>query len=260
MKKILSISLILILFLLSEHIAYASSWSNYQTTTSSSSNASIPTSNQTEINNAEAEYNSASWLYKATSQDRTSQTYLAALAGAALYKNTYPQASDCLSHFLDATGSLYTDYNLYSMLTENTSYAQYSRLTNEVNGMMDAMEVFAGPSASLKIVEIIQNTSANSAEGNNWLYAIGKYRTWSYFNGSRIGSSTTYSGTLTYHLEDYYDWDPNAGGYLFSIACQSLWELNYVGMARNYHIKTSVNIPLSWNMGQRVGSGVTLSF
>ncbi len=239
---------------------FAASWSNYQTTTSSSASASIPADNQTQIDAAEEEYNSANLAYKMLASDRTNQTYLAAYALTVGALGTYPTASSCLKHFLDNTGTSYTDLDLEAMLKENTSYYQYTRLTNEVNSMMGAMEVFAGPSASLKIVEMEQNTDASSVQGDNWFYAIGKYRTWSYFSGARSGSSTSYSGTLTYHLEDYYDWDPNAGGYFLSIASLSLWELNYVGTARNYHISSSVDIPISWNMGQRVGSDITLSF
>lgn len=259
MKKIVSVIVSLVLCISVSMTAFAASWSNYQTTTSSSASASIPTSNQNAIDAAEAEYNSANLAYKILANDRTNSTYLAAYALTVGALKSYPTASNCLNHFLDNTGTTYTALDLRAMLKENTTYYQYGRLTNEVNGMMSAMEVFAGPSASLKIVEIEQHTDDSSVQGNNWFYSIGKYRTWSYFSGARSGSSTSYSGTLTYHLEDYYDWDPNAGGYFLSIASLSLWELNYVGMARNYRISSKIDIPLSWNMGQRVGSGVTLS-
>ncbi|MCM1233202.1 MAG: hypothetical protein NC489_24045 [Ruminococcus flavefaciens] len=261
MKKLVLVIVSFILCISVSMTAFAASWSNYRTTTSSSASASIPTSNQTQIDAAEAEYNSANLLYKALASDRTNATYIAAYALTVGALGNYPAASSCLSHFLDNTGTTYTALDLGVMLRENNTYYQYGRLTNEVNGMMSAMEVFAGPSASLKIVESEQHTDASSVQGDNWFYAIGKYRTWSYFSGARYDNSTvSYSGTLTYHLEDYYDWDPNAGGYFLSIASQALWELHYIGGARNYHISSSINIPLSWNMGQRVGSGVTLSF
>lgn len=260
MKKAFSVIISLIICASVGLTALAASWSNYVTTASLSARASIPVDNQTQIDAAEAEYNTANLAYKLLANDRTDSTYLAAYALTVGALGTYPAASGCLRHFLDNTGTDYTGLDLTAMLKENTSYYQYGRLTDEVNGMMSAMEVFAGPSTSLKIVEIEQNTDSLSVQGDNWFYAIGKYRTWSYFNGARNGSSASYNGTLTYHLEDYYDWDPNAGGYFLSIASLSLWELNYVGAARNFHISSTVDIPLSWDMGQRVGSGITLSF
>lgn len=260
MKKTISVIISLVLCASVGMTAFAASWSNYVTTTSLSARASIPVDNQTQIDAAEAEYNSANLVYKMLANDRTNSAYLTAYALTVGALGPYPTASACLRHFLDNEGTTYTELDLGAMLRENTSYYQYRRLKDEVNGMMSAMEVFAGPSTSLNILEIEQNTDASSVEGDNWFYAIGKYRTWSYFSGARNGSSASYNGTLTYHLEDYYDWDPNAGGYFLSMASYALWELNYVGLARNFHISSTVDIPLTWNMGQRVDSGITLSF
>lgn len=253
MKRIISNFCIFVL-LLSCNAFCATS--DYHVVSSNSVEASIPSGSLAEINSAEAEYNTASFFYKTLAQQRIDLTILAAYAlvgGGALA--SYPDASSCLSHFLDNTGTKITNINFNAMLSESTSYNQYTRMISELDELISATETLAH-TTPFRVVEYEQDTNPNSAQGNNWFYSIGKYRTWSFIYGTKTnGTSPTYRGTITYHLEDYYNWDPNAGGYFLGILTTSLWELHYTGNARNYEISSSATIPILWEKGERIQSG-----
>lgn len=236
-------------------------WGNYKVTTLSSSQASVPSVSESEIQKAEDEYNTADFLYKTLSNERTTATKLAAYALFAVGGGLagYTDAANCLKHYLDNTGSTYKDIDFKALLKTNTTYNQYVRMREELNEMLSAAEALTQPSVSRKIYEIEQRTDERAVEGKNWLYAIGHYRTWSFLNlEDTRDSSSKYSGTLTYHLEDYYNWDPNGTGYFMGIAITALWELHYTGYARNFHIKSSTPISVSWSTGQRMGGGASV--
>jgi len=265
MKKMISFVCVVALMLSITPFAIGATYGNYQTTSSTGIKASIPSFSQSEITAAENEYNTAGLAYKVLAISRLNTTWLTAYGFCSTGAlSSLPDAKSCMLYFLNQTrntSGTYTGISLKAMMDVGASTNQMVRLKNEMNAAMIAMEYLTTGSSPQIICEIVQNTNNNSAEGNNYGYSIGKYRSWSNMQCTYYNSPNyIYWGYVSYHLEDYYNWDPNAGGYFLSLLTDLLWELHYTGEARNFFIDSSMTATLSWSLGQRIGSGATLTY
>ena len=261
MKKFISFLLVGIIIIITIVPITAKSWGNY-TSTTSSTKASVPSGSQSEITEGENEYNSCGYFYKQVYANQIA-IYIAEGYAASNYfgANGWTDAKNCIEHFLHSYGTTYTNISVKNLLQyNNNSSNHYTRLKSELNGIMNAMEVFAGPNTSYNIHEITQNTSNMATQGSNWIYSLNNYRTWSYFSGSRYDSpSVSYSGWVTYYIEDYYNFDKNATGFIGNALIKNMWELHYTGYAKNYFIEKPCTISLGWNMGSRCDSGASFT-
>ena len=82
---------------------------------------------------------------------------------------------------------------------------------------------------------------------------------------------------LEFHIEDYYDWREEDENFaiqalaqrayeeglldtVFVAASSPLWQMNIVGMARNYTNYDVLNLKVTWSEGQDVRNGATVVF
>ena len=266
-RKIRATLAIILVTIIITTSAHGATYQNFQTTSSSSATASIPAAAYNEIIAYINQYNTAPYYMKIQNQSYIQDVYSRTYALAVTSALFLPNAAACLYHYLDNTGTLYTSLVIEDMLDAGTSTNQYVRMTEELNELIEATEHLA-TSASYKIVEIYQRTDDRTPSSLDWREAIGHYRTWSFFNGTRASNpiyTFSYSGTAKYHVEDFYNFDPNSNE-VYLIACNGdvffyeLWDLHYYGYAKSFAISSYADISLSWMKGQRIGTGVVLSY
>ena len=252
-RKIRATLAIILVTIIITTSAHGATYQNFQTTSSSSATASIPAAAYNEIIAYINQYNTAPYYMKIQNQSYIQDVYSRTYALAVTSALFLPNAAACLYHYLDNTGTLYTSLVIEDMLDAGTSTNQYVRMTEELNELIEATEHLA-TSASYKIVEIYQRTDDRTP--------------WSFFNGTRASNpiyTFSYSGTAKYHVEDFYNFDPNSNE-VYLIACNGdvffyeLWDLHYYGYAKSFAISSYADISLSWMKGQRIGTGVVLSY
>lgn len=263
LKKVVVVSITLVLLCSICISVSAATWGNYQTS-SSSGQAALPSDSQDEIDAGEDEYDTAPISFRILGADRLDATEAAAQSGVLFFSSVYPIASECLDYFLSKsrdTEGIYV-FPVDDLINESESSTQYLRMISEIDNLLPAAEVFLGPNSHTYIHEIIQNKSNESASGRNWTWSVGKYRTWSMFSCSRIDTieGPCYNGTITYHVSDYYNWDPNYDYTVLGVAASALWELHYTGRARNFFIEGDASVRAIWEMSQRSDSGAEIEF
>ena len=263
LKKVVVVSITLVLLCSICISVSAATWGNYQTS-SSSGQAAVPIGSQDEIDVAEDEYDTAPISFRILGADRLDATEAAAQAGVLLASSMYPIAAECLDYFLSKTRDTEGIYvfPVDDFISESESSTQYSRMISEIDSLLSAAEVFLGPNSHTYIHEIYQITSNEGASGNNWNLSLGRYRTWSMFSCSRIDTieGPCYNGTITYHVSDYYNWDPDSNYSVLGVASSALWELHYTGRARNFFIEGDASVRTIWEMSQRSDSGAEIEF
>jgi len=93
----------------------------------------------------------------------------------------------------------------------------------------------------------------------NWFLAYGSYRI--DLNCKVERNNNRFKMTMTYDMQDYYNWDKNNQNPFFGIiAPYELWLLHYSGLARNYHQNGKIIRVLEWQAGNSSSALVTSEY
>jgi RHS repeat-associated protein len=166
----------------------------------------------------------------------------------------YPFAAENLNHFLNGKGAKHIV--AFGMMNETPEGKTH--LAKEINDAIAASEKLKG----FNIVTI-HESGAEITKGD-WLYAIGKYRTWAKGKISILGNCK-YKLELTFHLRDNYDWElndydspfPNQGGAVYDYEMALLDRFAYRGVSE-YEIVGNQKLMITWTHGERIGSGAII--
>lgn len=154
----------------------------------------------------------------------------------------------------------------------------YENMKDEIGKAINAAEKFAtsdGEYTFVRKAEQVVRQPGHNDDTLNWRTGLGDYRTFTKATVTKNGNS--YTMNLDYHVEDYYDWreeDENFAlsalakrayeeGILdtaFVLASSPLWQMNIVGMARNYTNYDVLPLKVTWTKGQNVNSGANMVF
>ena len=97
--------------------------------------------------------------------------------------------------------------------------------------------------------------SASNAEGN-WLYAVGRYRTWAVAYVRACGEE--FYMDWTFNFRDVYDWEMNNGLGGGCVSDREMALLHRYGAAREFEMVGSQSMSLKWKRGQRMNDGVQI--
>lgn len=171
-----------------------------------------------------------------------------------------PDAEDMLSHFLGNTGTIYT-VSLKDLLLENDHAG--SSLDEHINNAIAAAEYYlTAQTGTVVFTTTAEETGCKTKENgesafNNWYLAIGEYRVWYSCTVTKSGNNFTMN--MTYHLRDFYDWDPNNHTAIGSISQAEMYTLHCAGMAKHYKVVGSAEVTITWQAGETVGTGADVA-
>ena len=155
----------------------------------------------------------------------------------------------------------------------------YNNMLDEIGKAMNAAEKYTidgnNSATFVRTNEQVVRQSQKNNDSLNWQTALGDYRTFTRSTVTKSGDS--YTMNVEFHIEDYYDWreeDENfallalvARAYtegildtIFVTASCPLWQMNIVGMARNYTNYDTINLKVTWTKGQDVRNGAKVVF
>lgn len=97
----------------------------------------------------------------------------------------------------------------------------------------------------------------NVFEINDFGISIGKYYSHITCTVTK-NTSNSYSATVSYYLNDNYDWDRTDNVKVGLISPQDMWELNHSGNAKAYAVQGVNNLTINWTTGQRYDTGATI--
>lgn len=164
----------------------------------------------------------------------------------------WPDAAAHLRHFLGNSGATYTirfkNMNRESKGARNHYY-------QELYDAMVAAERLTLRKTKVEMVTI-REVGGNNLEGN-WLYAVGRYRTWA--KGSVERNCDDYKMVWSFNFRDVYDWALNNGLGGGLVTDREMAILHRAGRAREYEMVGEHKIVVKWKEGQRYGFGASVS-
>jgi RHS repeat-associated protein len=163
-----------------------------------------------------------------------------------------PDASAHLAHFLDNSGTRYTN-RFKNMNKESASARQH--YISEMNDALAAAERLL-PNDGRSDIVTVREESAENMEGN-WLYAVGIYRTWAKGTVKKCGD--TYELVWSFNFRDNYDWELNNGLGGGIITDREMALLHRYGRAREYEMVGEQSNTIKWKKGQRFETGARVS-
>lgn len=120
---------------------------------------------------------------------------------------------------------------------------------------MEAAEALAVNGGIVTLCSILH--SEHNPTDRGWKYSVGTYSTKVKCTVTRSGSA--YTATIEYYLYDVYDWDRSLTSMdNLPVSPRDMWELQYGGLAKGYYSNGSESYSVSWNSGQRIGSGAVV--
>ena len=155
----------------------------------------------------------------------------------------------------------------------------YNNMLDEIGRAMDAAEQYTvngnNSATFVRTTEQVVRQQDKNNDTTNWLIGLGDYRTFTKSTVTKSGNS--YTMNLEFHIEDYYDWREEDENFallalaqrayeeglldtVFVAASSPLWQMNIVGMARNYTNYDVLNLKVTWSEGQDVRNGATVVF
>lgn len=154
----------------------------------------------------------------------------------------------------------------------------YDNMKNEIGKAINAAEKFTTTDGEYKFVrksEQVVRQPGHNDDTLNWRTGLGDYRTFT--ESTVIKNGTSYTMNLDYHIEDYYDWREEDENFalqalakrayedgvldtVFVAASLPLWQMNIVGMARNYTNYDILPLKVTWTEGQNINSGANIVF
>ncbi len=176
------------------------------------------------------------------------QAALATAVGGVIF----PPASSYLFHFLTESGAVKT-IDVADFMNDDSS-AVADRNT-EFNAALEAAEALAVNGGTVTFCSILHSEYVPTDRG--WKYSVGTYSTKVKCTVTRSGSA--YTATIEYYLYDVYDWDRSLTSMdNLPVSPRDMWELQYGGLAKGYYSNGSESYTVSWNSGQRIGSGAVV--
>lgn len=136
----------------------------------------------------------------------------------------------------------------------NDSANAKAHLIRELNDAMNYAEQLAGSYGKVTMVTT-QEASASNGSGN-WLFAVGRYRTWAVADVVACGDK--YYMDCTFNFRDVYDWDMNNGLGGGWASDREMGLLHRYGVAREYEMVGSQTISIKWERGERVNAGAEI--
>ena len=162
-----------------------------------------------------------------------------------------PDAAAHLRHFLNNSG---TEYAIrFSQMNSDSADAK-AHLIRELNDALIYAERLANSSRNFSMVTTREASASNRS--GNWLYAVGRYRTWAVAEVDACGNN--YHMDWTFNFRDVYDWelDNGLGGGFVSDREMAL--LHRYGVAKEYEMIGSQTLHIKWSRGQRLNTGAKL--
>ncbi len=176
----------------------------------------------------------------------------ATLTVAGGYVRGFRDAAAHLQHFLLNSGTTYT-IRFKGMNDESQDAKKH--FIKELNDALAAAERLTEQKSPVQMVTIKEESASND-EGN-WLYAVGRYRTWA--RGSASRNCKKYQLNWSFNFRDNYDWDLNNGLKGGLVTDREMALLHRWGVAREYEMVGEQTVVISWTKGQRFGSGIEIS-
>lgn len=149
-----------------------------------------------------------------------------AIAGGGSVFMDEPDASGLLFNFLNNTGSEYT-IDFYRM-NRDWDYATANRIS-QVNEAIAAAEAFVQPGQTLKFMNTDEYQNGYPTGSGNWVDGINKYDSSIECTVTQT-SSNTYSATIYYYFNDFYNFDKdNYETRRLPVSQHDMWNLVYAG-------------------------------
>ncbi len=162
-----------------------------------------------------------------------------------------------LMHFLFGGGKR-KNINMNKMIDQSaTANFDYVKAVNDVLRAAERMVPDDGNGKDSIVTRFELGLSPGNASGD-WLFAIGKYRTWA--RGEVLNCGDKYEIDWDYHMRDFYDWDPasNAGGGIVTDSEMAALHRSTISGAQEYPIYGKANVQIEWKTGQRFYSGAKI--
>ena len=163
---------------------------------------------------------------------------------------SFPNSSNFMTHYLSGTGENFT-LNLDAFFKNEIALANRN---DDINNVLTACEAIASLDSTISFYQTTQSLHHN-LEGD-WKYCLG-----SYFTSIKVENLTItynaygekfYSATITYIVKDFYNWNENDHGKVFSlISPHELHQLHKAGMAKEFLTYGEKTYTLKWADGIR---------
>jgi hypothetical protein len=171
--------------------------------------------------------------------------------------NLFPPAGEYLTHYLDKTGS---EKSINVSALNGGDSSATNNLHMVVNLALNAAEQFlSSGNGTITFCNKDDPTfvGLETTFLSNYFLAIGRYTVGVKVTVNRNG--TMYSAQIVYHVYDVYDFDRQGNTPFYNGRTYSdMWELQYGGYARGFLIHGYATYFVSWELGERVGTGAYL--
>lgn len=167
----------------------------------------------------------------------------------------YPDAGRHMMHYLANTGRTLT-----VPVNRMVTYSGRARahLNSELNSAMKFVEELTDSDGGFKSFVIVGtwDPGANDKEDSgNWFYAVGEYDAVGLANVTVL-PNCEYKMDFTYNFFDRYNWDHGKKAEVLGqrVSDDELGRLHKVGLAKEYEMTGSTNVPVKWKKGFRYES------
>lgn len=168
----------------------------------------------------------------------------------------FPNAKKMMEHYLDGSGDTY-NIDMESFFSDETALKNRNE---DLNNALRAAENLAVAGKKINIYQVEESIYHNLS--GDWKYSVG-----SYFSSVELYDVTVsngvYTAKLKYIINDFYNWDPNDSGNLFSgavakivgdVSPRDLHQLHLNGTAKEFLSHGEITYRVTWVEGQDISN------